>query len=199
MDGIAQTRTLAGVVISAASSAGSAIYKVFFKKVFGEVTFCQVAIFFSMIGLCSLVLLWPIFLALYFSGAGKKTAKKYLDTIIMIWYLILLETIPWSTLPWPTLIAALFLSLGMCLQIPLGDSPKNPFVQYRVSQQVLKRKLLVKISNFVIFGFLSSNIRVNFEIFDKNIRQIERRSALYDKNVHDFFGIFNLVLLRHHV
>ena len=129
MDGIAQTRTLAGVVISAASSAGSAIYKVFFKKVFGEVTFCQVAIFFSMIGLCSLVLLWPIFLALYFSGAGKKTAKKYLDTIIMIWYLILLETIPWSTLPWPTLIAALFLSLGMCLQIPLGDSPKNPFVQ----------------------------------------------------------------------
>ena len=76
MDGIAQTRTLAGVVISAASSAGSAIYKVFFKKVFGEVTFCQVAIFFSMIGLCSLVLLWPIFLALYFSGAGKKTAKN---------------------------------------------------------------------------------------------------------------------------
>ena len=76
MDGIAQTRTLAGVVISAASSCGSAIYKVFFKKVFGEVTFCQVAIFFSMIGLCSLVLLWPIFLALYFSGVGKRVSSE---------------------------------------------------------------------------------------------------------------------------
>ena len=72
MDGINDTRTLAGVVLAAASAAGSAIYKVMFKRIFGDVTFCQVAIFFTMIGLCSLVLLWPIFLALYFSGMGMK-------------------------------------------------------------------------------------------------------------------------------
>ena len=70
MDGIAQTRTLAGVVLAAASAAGSAIYKVFFKRVFGEVSFCQVAIFFSSIGICSLITLWTIFLALYLTGAG---------------------------------------------------------------------------------------------------------------------------------
>ena len=71
MDGISDTRTLAGVVLAAASAAGSAIYKVMFKRIFGEVSFCQVSIFFTMIGLCSLSLLWPIFLALYLSGMGK--------------------------------------------------------------------------------------------------------------------------------
>ena len=95
MDGISDTRTLAGVVLgtvsisllrsknhqmrifyclflAAASAAGSAIYKVMFKRIFGDVSFCQVSIFFTMIGLCSLILLWPIFLALYLSGMGKK-------------------------------------------------------------------------------------------------------------------------------
>merc|ERR1712223_1925043 len=91
MDGISDTRTLAGVVLAAASAAGSAIYKVMFKRIFGEVSFCQVSIFFTMIGLCSLSLLWPIFLALYLSG---------------------METIPWKTLPWPSLTGALLLTLG---------------------------------------------------------------------------------------
>ena len=50
------------------------IYKVMFKRIFGEVSFCQVSIFFTMIGLCSLSLLWPIFLALYLSGMGKCIA-----------------------------------------------------------------------------------------------------------------------------
>lgn len=74
MDGIAQTRTLAGVVLAAASATGSAIYKVFFKRVFGEVTFCQVALFFSSIGLASLVTFWTLFLALYLTGAGNDLA-----------------------------------------------------------------------------------------------------------------------------
>ena len=70
-DGIATTKTLAGVVLAAASAAGSAVYKVFFKRVFGEVSFCQVAIFFSSIGLCSLLTLWTIFLALHLTGQGN--------------------------------------------------------------------------------------------------------------------------------
>jgi solute carrier family 35 protein F3/4 len=79
MDGISQTRTLGGVVLAAAAAAGSAVYKVFFKRLFGEASFCQVAIFFSMIGLCSLLLLWPIFLALYLSGAGNKKSDSISD------------------------------------------------------------------------------------------------------------------------
>ena len=77
MDGIMQTRTLAGVVLGAASAAGSAIFKVSFKRVFGDVNFCQVAIFFSLIGLCSLVILWPLFLALYLSGIGRNIITSY--------------------------------------------------------------------------------------------------------------------------
>ena len=112
MDGIAHTRTLAGVVLAAASAAGSAIYKVFFKRVFGEVSFCQVAIFFSSIGLCSLLTFWTIFLGLYFSGAGTHQFPTNLPASPLSTFFLTLETIPWRTLPWPSLIAALLLSLG---------------------------------------------------------------------------------------
>ena len=78
-DGIATTKTLAGVVLAAASAAGSAVYKVFFKRVFGEVSFCQVAIFFSSIGLCSLLTLWTIFLALHLTGQGIFCFFLYLS------------------------------------------------------------------------------------------------------------------------
>ena len=79
-DGIATTKTLAGVVLAAASAAGSAVYKVFFKRVFGEVSFCQVAIFFSSIGLCSLLTLWTIFLALHLTGQGNFCLQKTHDS-----------------------------------------------------------------------------------------------------------------------
>ena len=84
MDGISDTRTLAGVVLAAASAAGSAIYKVMFKRIFGEVSFCQVSIFFTMIGLCSLSLLWPIFLALYLSGMGKSCIHEVVGPRLII-------------------------------------------------------------------------------------------------------------------
>ena len=41
MDGVADSQTLGGVLIASAAAAGSAIYKVMFKKVMGEVTFGQ--------------------------------------------------------------------------------------------------------------------------------------------------------------
>ena len=51
-------------------AAGSAIYKVMFKKMMGEVNFHQVSLFFSVIGVLNLILLWPIVMTLYFTGAG---------------------------------------------------------------------------------------------------------------------------------
>ncbi|XP_033225584.1 putative thiamine transporter SLC35F3 isoform X2 [Belonocnema kinseyi] len=90
MDGITGSPTLSGVVLAAAAAAGSAVYKVLFKKVIGETTFGQVSLFFSVIGLCNAALLWPVFLALYFSGV---------------------ETVQWAKLPWATLLAASILHL----------------------------------------------------------------------------------------
>ncbi|KOX72226.1 Solute carrier family 35 member F3 [Melipona quadrifasciata] len=69
MDGITGSPTLGGVVLATSAAAGSAVYKVLFKKVIGETTFGQMSLFFSLIGLCNAALLWPICLALYFSGA----------------------------------------------------------------------------------------------------------------------------------
>ncbi|XP_018350240.1 PREDICTED: putative thiamine transporter SLC35F3 isoform X3 [Trachymyrmex septentrionalis] len=90
MDGITGSPTLGGVVLATAAAAGSAVYKVLFKKVIGETTFGQMSFFFSLIGLCNAALLWPICLALYFSGV---------------------ETIPWARLPWAALLSASILHL----------------------------------------------------------------------------------------
>ena len=53
-----------------------------FKKVIGDVNFHQVSLFFSVIGILNSILLWPIVLTLYFTGAGKWKVKKYLIEII---------------------------------------------------------------------------------------------------------------------
>ncbi|XP_012534555.1 putative thiamine transporter SLC35F3 isoform X3 [Monomorium pharaonis] len=90
MDGITGSPTLGGVVLATAAAAGSAVYKVLFKKVIGETTFGQKSLFFSLIGLCNAALLWPICLALYFSGV---------------------ETIHWARLPWAALLSASILHL----------------------------------------------------------------------------------------
>ncbi|XP_043595017.1 putative thiamine transporter SLC35F3 isoform X2 [Bombus pyrosoma] len=90
MDGITGSPTLGGVVLATSAAAGSAVYKVLFKKVIGETTFGQMSLFFSLIGLCNAALLWPICLALYFSGA---------------------ESIHWGRLPWTALLSASILHL----------------------------------------------------------------------------------------
>ncbi|XP_040581651.1 solute carrier family 35 member F3 isoform X2 [Lepeophtheirus salmonis] len=89
MDGM-KPPTLVGVVLAASAAAGSAVYKVLFKKIMGEVSLCQVSIFFSLIGLISTLLFWPVFIALYLFG---------------------FEHIDWETVPWSALTGALFLSL----------------------------------------------------------------------------------------
>ncbi|XP_014605174.1 PREDICTED: putative thiamine transporter SLC35F3 isoform X2 [Polistes canadensis] len=90
MDGITGSPTLGGVVLATTAAAGSAVYKVVFKKVIGETTFGQMSLFFSLIGLCNAALLWPICLALYFSGA---------------------ESVNWTRLPWAALLSASILHL----------------------------------------------------------------------------------------
>ncbi|XP_066993222.1 solute carrier family 35 member F3 isoform X1 [Anabrus simplex] len=91
MDGITGSPTLGGVVLAASAAAGSAVYKVLFKKVIGEASYGQVSLFFSLIGLFNAALLWPLCLALYFTGV---------------------ETLHWERLPWPALLAASGLSLA---------------------------------------------------------------------------------------
>uniref|UniRef100_A0AAR5Q515 EamA domain-containing protein n=1 Tax=Dendroctonus ponderosae TaxID=77166 RepID=A0AAR5Q515_DENPD len=90
MDGITGSPTLAGVVLATSAAAGSAVYKVLFKKVIGDATYGQVALFFSLIGMLNAALLWPVSLGLFLTG---------------------LETLHWDRLPWPALLSASCLSL----------------------------------------------------------------------------------------
>lgn len=91
MDGITGSPTLGGVVLAASAAAGSAVYKVLFKKVIGDATYGQVALFFSLIGMLNAALLWPLSVGLLLTG---------------------METLYWEKLPWPALLAASALSLG---------------------------------------------------------------------------------------
>ena len=60
----------------------------------GEVSFCQVSIFFTMIGMCSTLLFWPVMLTLALTGVEQMT---------------------FNDLPWMSLSGALVLSLGILL------------------------------------------------------------------------------------
>lgn len=90
MDGITGSPTLLGVVLATSAAAGSGVYKVLFKKVIGEATYGQVALFFSLIGMLNAALLWPLSLGLFLTGV---------------------ETLHWDRLPWPALLSASCLSL----------------------------------------------------------------------------------------
>ncbi|KAI5756486.1 hypothetical protein M8J77_025430 [Diaphorina citri] len=91
MDGITGSPTVTGVIFAVVAAAGSSIYKVAFKKTFGDANYGQVALFFTLIGLINAALLWPLCVGLYFAR---------------------IETFQWEELPWIPLIAASSLSLG---------------------------------------------------------------------------------------
>ncbi|KAJ8917146.1 hypothetical protein NQ315_012638, partial [Exocentrus adspersus] len=90
MDGITGSPTLGGVVLATSAAAGSAVYKVLFKKVIGDATYGQVALFFSLIGMLNAAFLWPLSLGLFLMGV---------------------ETLHWDKLPWPALLTSSCLSL----------------------------------------------------------------------------------------
>ncbi|CAG2167781.1 unnamed protein product, partial [Oppiella nova] len=90
MDGVQQHRTLAAVMIGFGSAIGSAIFRVFFKRMIGYTSFAQMSLFFTLIGLMNAFLMWPLILLLYLFGA---------------------EIIVWSQIPWETLTGSAILSL----------------------------------------------------------------------------------------
>ncbi|XP_044757319.1 putative thiamine transporter SLC35F3 isoform X3 [Coccinella septempunctata] len=90
MDGITGSPTLGGVVLASSAAAGSAVYKVLFKKVIGDATYGQVALFFSLIGMLNAAFLWPLSLLLFFTG---------------------IESFQYDKLPWAALLCASCLSL----------------------------------------------------------------------------------------
>ncbi|XP_078612727.1 solute carrier family 35 member F4-like isoform X1 [Branchiostoma floridae x Branchiostoma japonicum] len=61
--------SLLGVALGVGASAGHALYKVLFKWLLGEADSGQVALFMTLLGLCTLLFLWPVGLVLYFTGA----------------------------------------------------------------------------------------------------------------------------------
>ncbi|CAH1776197.1 unnamed protein product [Owenia fusiformis] len=88
-----------GVIIAVGAATGSAVYKVLFKKILGEVTYCQVSIFFTFLGLCNIVIMWPILLAVYYSNG---------------------EPMDWNNMPWGYLSGSAALALLFNLVVSFG-------------------------------------------------------------------------------
>lgn len=91
MDGITGSPTLGGVVLAVLSAAGYAVFKVMFRKIMGDPPVQMVAFTFTMIGFMNALLVWPMPLGLYLSGA---------------------EILPWGSLSWISLLIACILMLG---------------------------------------------------------------------------------------
>ncbi|XP_037975669.2 putative thiamine transporter SLC35F3 [Plutella xylostella] len=100
MDGITGSSTLGGVVLAAFAAAGFGIFKVLSRKVMGEITIGQRALFFSLLGLVNLSLLWPVCVLLYLSGS---------------------EALPAGAVPWPPLLAAAVALLVFHLVYQFGN------------------------------------------------------------------------------
>lgn len=108
-----------GVVLTVFAAVASALYQVMFKRLVGNATGSQVALFLTLLGLCNVLLFWLIILPIHFTGY---------------------ELIDWSNMPWRYLngggllmlifnylinfgiafTSPLFVALGTMLGIPLN-------------------------------------------------------------------------------
>ena len=91
MDGITKTPTLCGVVVAVLAAALYAVMKVMLRKILGgEAHFGQVAFTFSFIGFLNATLLWPLCIALYWSGVESMSWDAVSVSIMFILSVLLL-------------------------------------------------------------------------------------------------------------
>ncbi|XP_022250922.1 putative thiamine transporter SLC35F3 [Limulus polyphemus] len=175
MDGVPETPTLGGVVLASTAAAGSAVYKVFFKKLIGDVTSGQLSIFFTMIALLNLLAMWPIFIFLHLTH---------------------IETINWSQLPWVPLVSAailslvinlignfglvctyqVFLSFGLILAVPASS-----VIDIYIYGVVFKGMELAGIS-LIVIGFLLVLLPDNWPDYINILLKIHRRYQKRNKS-----------------
>ncbi|ALC46705.1 CG42322 [Drosophila busckii] len=96
MDGITESRTLGGVVLATLAAAGYAVFRVMFRKVMGDPPVAQVAFTFTVLGLLNALLLWPVVLALYLTGAENLSAESIPWNILLAASVLLLGNITYS-------------------------------------------------------------------------------------------------------
>ncbi|XP_064652285.1 solute carrier family 35 member F4-like isoform X2 [Lineus longissimus] len=135
------------VILAVFSPAGSAVYRVVFKRMVGDADYGQVSLFLSCLAIFNLLTMWPIFLVLYLTGA---------------------EPIAWDTISWKFVTGAagsalvfqilsnfgmtvtyhLFIESGMIIGIPLC-----------AAYDILVHKYIIKEMNIaayilIVLGFL---------------------------------------------
>ncbi|CAG2118675.1 unnamed protein product, partial [Medioppia subpectinata] len=154
MDGVQQHRTLAAVMIGFGSAIGSAIFRVFFKRMIGYTSFAQMSLFFTLIGLMNAFLMWPLILLLYLFGA---------------------EIIVWSQIPWETLTCSAILSLMANI---LGNFVIDTLVYKSIFRDMKLAGILL-----ILFGFMVVLLPDNWneylgDVLRKRLANWKRREQL---------------------
>lgn len=91
MDGITGSPTLSGVVLATLAAAGYAVFKVMFRKVMGDPPVGQIAFTFTILGLLNAAILWPVCIALYFTGAEVMPSDSLYWSILLVASILLLS------------------------------------------------------------------------------------------------------------
>ncbi|XP_037051701.1 putative thiamine transporter SLC35F3 isoform X7 [Bradysia coprophila] len=119
MDGITGSPTLGGVVLAVLSAAGYAVFKVMFRKVMREPPVGQVAFTFTILGFINASLIWPVCLALYFSGTESMPWER------VSWIILLIASVLMLVFHILTQFSAavtynLFVTLGLITSVPVS-------------------------------------------------------------------------------
>ncbi|XP_070581662.1 solute carrier family 35 member F3-like [Ptychodera flava] len=73
-----------GVILCLGSTVTASVYKVFFYHTMGNATFADIAMFFTMIGICDLLLMWPVVFCASYTGYESYIIKEVPWTILSL-------------------------------------------------------------------------------------------------------------------
>ncbi|KAL9891903.1 putative thiamine transporter SLC35F3 isoform X3 [Glossina fuscipes] len=90
MDGITESETLSGVVLATLAAACYAVFRVMFRKVMGDPPVGQIAFTFTTLGFLNALLIWPVCVALYFTGTESMPSDRMPWIILLIASILLL-------------------------------------------------------------------------------------------------------------
>lgn len=174
-EGLDGDTSFKGIVLVISAALGSALYQVLFKRIIGDATGPQVALFLTLIGLINMLIFWTIFLFLH-----------YMEFEVINW-----KEIPWINVNGSALLGLvfnflvnfgisvtfpLFISIGILVGLPLNAVADTLF--FGKVFGVYKSVSLVSI----LIGFMLMLIPTN------RLSQFERNFKCSQDNVTDDTG-----------
>ncbi|XP_037051657.1 putative thiamine transporter SLC35F3 isoform X4 [Bradysia coprophila] len=195
MDGITGSPTLGGVVLAVLSAAGYAVFKVMFRKVMREPPVGQVAFTFTILGFINASLIWPVCLALYFSGTESMPWER------VSWIILLIASVLMLVFHILTQFSAavtynLFVTLGLITSVPVSAALDVVLYGANFAGMKLAGVVLISIGFFLVMfpnnwpDYITRLIRKTGRAILRNQCCCEFAEIDYDKSKYHLVGSF---------